>query len=316
MPPSWNDFKASDGETLRYQLHAPRTTPYDTILLLIHGFTGSSDYFERNFDALSEKYLVVAPDLRGHGSSTKAKHGYHVSRLAADLQDFIAHLSTITDLSNLSMIGVGCSLGAAVLWSYTELFSSKAFSGMVFVDQALLQEYIPGSWTFDRGAYGVNDSTSIALAQADLRYAPDDFYRGLVQGCLAYRYQPTESEKTAVFSEQAQQEENFFLEIGRKGNAWWFGKLIADHVRFDHRDTMKLVQCPSLIMAGKRSGCFPVKGVLETALLINEEGQRNLATSVIMESGHCKFSKNSAYGTIANRIQGCIMKSQLPGTNS
>jgi hypothetical protein len=41
-------------------------------------------------------------------------------------------------------------------------------------------------------------------------------------------------------------------------------------------------------MAGKRSGSFPVEGILETAKLINSGGEK-LAESVVMESGHCKF---------------------------
>jgi pimeloyl-ACP methyl ester carboxylesterase len=129
----------------------------------------------------------------------------------------------------------------------------------------------------------------LASAQATLHYAPDEFYRGLVQGCLAYRHKPTEWDKTTIPVEQQTSDEDFFVAIGRQGNAWWFAKLLANHTSYDHRDTIEnLIKCPCLVMAGKRSGSFPVEGILETAKLINSGGEK-LAESVVMESGHCKF---------------------------
>jgi pimeloyl-ACP methyl ester carboxylesterase len=136
----FSNYSANDGETLAYQTHGQ---PSNAILILIHGFTGSSQYFSKNFETLSRQYYIVAPDLRGHGNSSKARHGYHVCRLAADLKDLIVHVRG--NLPEASFVGVGCSLGAAVLWTYAELFSAKDFAGMVFVDQAPLQDYIPGS---------------------------------------------------------------------------------------------------------------------------------------------------------------------------
>jgi pimeloyl-ACP methyl ester carboxylesterase len=276
----YESFFASDGEELAFQT---RGVPGDAILILIHGFTGSSQYFTRDFYFFSGNYYVIAPDLRGHGLSTKAQHGYHVARLAADLRDLLAHLKK--SRPDASFVGVGCSLGAAVLWTYSELFNSKDFAGMVFVDQAPLQDYIPSSWTIEQGNYGVHDATSLAHAQATLHYAPDDFYRGLVQGCLAYRYKPEPGE-TAVPYEQQKSDEDFFLSISRQGDPWWFSKLLANHTSYDHRDTIKsLIKCPCLVMAGERSGSFPVAGVLETANLIGSQ----IASSVVMESGHCKL---------------------------
>lgn len=41
-------------------------------------------------------------------------------------------------------------------------------------------------------------------------------------------------------------------------------------------------------MAGKRSGCFPLRGMLETARLINED-HINLAETCALDSGHWMF---------------------------
>jgi pimeloyl-ACP methyl ester carboxylesterase len=65
---------------------------------------------------------VVALDQRFHGDSDSPPHGFHVSRLAADLQELLQHL----DLSDVT--AVGTSLGCAVIWSYLELFGPGRIS--------------------------------------------------------------------------------------------------------------------------------------------------------------------------------------------
>lgn len=281
----YKTFKASDGELLSFQEYGQ---PGKRVIILIHGFTGSSQYFERNFNTLSQKYWVIAPDIRGHGRSTKSRHGYHVARLAADLKDLIDII--FAAVPDARIAGTGCSLGAAVLWTYAELFSSAVFSSMIFVDQAPLQDYIPGSWSFTHGNYGVHDATSLAAAQATLHYEPDEFYRGLVQGCLGYRYQPNSYETRNIPSSRQQAEEELFINISRQGDPWWFSKLLANHTSYDHRDTIRnLIRCPCLIMAGSRSGSFPVQGIFETAKLINDGAGQQLAKTVEMDSGHWMF---------------------------
>lgn len=50
---------------------------------------------------------------------------------------------------------------------------------------------------------------------------------------------------------------------------------------------------PTLVMAGKRSGCFPVDGTFETARLINAE-RPGLAKTLLYESGHWLFYEESS----------------------
>lgn len=309
--PTFTTFPASDGEKLAYQTHGFYKAPRNTVIILLHGFTGSSEYFTRNFTDLSQEHLVIAPDLRGHGRSTKARHGYHVARLAADLRDLMTTVLKPA-LPGARFIGVGCSLGAAVLWTYSELFDSNDFVGMVFVDQAPLQDYIPGSWSISQGNYGVHDATSLAMAQATLQYVPDDFYRGLVQGCLAYRFQPNEQEKQ-VSHENAQKDEEFFVSISRQGDQWWFGKLLANHTSYDHRDTIiNSVRCPCLVLASKRSGSFPLDGLLSTVGFINVGRAKVFAQGKILPGGHCKYALSYLSIRNTDRLQGCFMKSLMP----
>ncbi|CCC14480.1 unnamed protein product [Sordaria macrospora k-hell] len=203
---------------------------YSRLILLLHGFSGSSEYFDRNWEELSKNHWVVAWDMRGHGRSGLRKRrpgveydaeeggddgeeegdeegdaekanererdlnaernagkrdegtegqpkttkgsegvkggktgrnnndkrydtysgGYHVARLATDLHNLLSFLKTSRLSSSpynpnnsitspqppLETVAIGCSIGAAILQSYIELFTDSAFSGLIFVDQA------------------------------------------------------------------------------------------------------------------------------------------------------------------------------------
>lgn len=284
-------FLTNDGQQLYYQSHGHQS---NRILILIHGFSGSSEYFVRNFAALSQEHWVIALDLRGHGKSTKATHGYHVARLAADLSGLLDHLRAMQP--EAAFVGVGCSLGAAVLWSYTELFTSARFCGMVFVDQAPLQDYLPdGSWNYKQGNYGCHDAASLAMAQATLTLQPDTFYRGLVEGCLAYRHAPTKEEEASYNEEMQAADEAFFVAISQKGDSKWFAKLLANHTSLDHRDAIAhAVRCPCVVMGARRSGSFPLLGLRETERLVNSK-RSGTAKWIVAESGHWMFYEDAAW---------------------
>lgn len=80
-------------------------------VILIHGFSGSSDYFKHNFDALGSRFWVVAPDLRGHGRSSKTPGRHHVACLAKDLQCLVGHLRASLKVEfqdRFKVVPVGC----------------------------------------------------------------------------------------------------------------------------------------------------------------------------------------------------------------
>ncbi|KQL48784.1 alpha/beta hydrolase [Brevibacillus choshinensis] len=54
-------------------------------VILLHGFCGSSAYWNKIVPALSQSYHVVAVDLRGHGGSSAPDEPYTMERFAEDL---------------------------------------------------------------------------------------------------------------------------------------------------------------------------------------------------------------------------------------
>ncbi|KAK8084325.1 hypothetical protein PG997_005596 [Apiospora hydei] len=290
--------EANDGCTLAFQ---PR---YCKILLLLHGFSGSSAYFSRNFEALSRDFWVVAPDLRGHGASGKTPGGYHVARLAADVRDLVTHLHrAISATTNPSergveplIVPVGCSIGAAVLWTYVELFGQHGFGGFVFVDQAPLQDRVPGfvgaasEWGPDRAHLGCYDEASMLAAQRAWIETPDAAHRGLVEGCLGYRVQPLEGEDTKDGYAQKKAADE-----ARRCDGVWLARLLADHTRYDHREAVEAIRVPALVLAGRRTGCFPLAGMEETVRRVRRGngGREEAAGWMVFESGHWMFWEES-----------------------
>ena len=55
-----------DGARIYYEDHGQGQP-----ILLVHGWTCSSRFWQKNVDELAKKFRVVTLDLRGHGNSSK-----------------------------------------------------------------------------------------------------------------------------------------------------------------------------------------------------------------------------------------------------
>lgn len=61
-------------------------------LLLLHGLADCALVWSSLGDYLADNYHIVAPDLRGHGDSSKPEKGYSFSDFIADLEALMLHL--------------------------------------------------------------------------------------------------------------------------------------------------------------------------------------------------------------------------------
>ncbi|KAK7942596.1 uncharacterized protein PG986_011709 [Apiospora aurea] len=200
------------------------------------------------------------------------------------------------------IVPVGCSIGAAVLWTYVELFGQHGFGGLVFVDQAPLQDRVPGfvgaasEWGPDRAHLGCYDEASMLAAQRAWIETPDAAHRGLVEGCLGYRVQPLDGEEqSAEYAQKKAADEAFFVGESRRCDGVWLARLLADHTRYDHREAVEAIRVPALVLAGRRTGCFPLAGMEETVRRVRRGngGREEAAGWVVFESGHWMFWEES-----------------------
>ncbi|WP_421379145.1 alpha/beta fold hydrolase [Bacillus salacetis] len=87
-------------------------------VILLHGFCGSSDYWEKVMPLL-DQYRVIAVDLRGHGGSGIPEGGYSIEDMAKDVNYFMDQ----KQLKDVYMFGH--SLGGYVTLSFAEKFPDK-----------------------------------------------------------------------------------------------------------------------------------------------------------------------------------------------
>jgi pimeloyl-ACP methyl ester carboxylesterase len=122
--PTRGSVTTSDGYTLRYD-EAGTGAP----LVCIPGWSQTAAQFKHQLSGLSDRYRVIAVDMRGHGESDKPTHGYTIQRLAKDVQDLLV-ARNLTDVTLM-----GHSMGSSVIWSYWELWGKDRLAKAIFVDQ-------------------------------------------------------------------------------------------------------------------------------------------------------------------------------------
>lgn len=80
-------------------------------VLLLHGFPHTWQLWTQVMDGLSDRFRVIAPDLRGCGASTRAVDGYDAGTLAADAEALLHALGE----SSAAVIGIDAGAPPAFL---------------------------------------------------------------------------------------------------------------------------------------------------------------------------------------------------------
>ena len=96
-------------------------------LLLLHGLADSAVVWSSLGTYLASRYHVVAPDLRGHGSSSKPDRGYTSEQIIADLEALMTHLGW----SKAHILGHSWGGKLATIWATSH---SQRFSSLILVD--------------------------------------------------------------------------------------------------------------------------------------------------------------------------------------
>ncbi len=121
-----NSFDTSDGVSLSYW-EAGEGRP----VIFVPAWSASGAEYFNVLYLLSKQYHVFVLDPRNQGLSDNVEYGARISRFGMDLKEFVDHL----DLTRADFCG--WSMGAAVIWSYIDLFGTKAIRKACFVDQPI-----------------------------------------------------------------------------------------------------------------------------------------------------------------------------------
>lgn len=151
------------GELTERSFHGPDGTRFAYVdvgsgspILLLHGWSSSHRWFERNIPALAENHRVVAFDFRGHGSSETTASGHTMDQYARDVRDIVDGLGLDRPLL------AGWSMGSIVLWNYIQQFGRGQASGMVFIGQSASDLVTP---EYEHGIMTMDDLTDWIYAQ-------------------------------------------------------------------------------------------------------------------------------------------------------
>jgi len=85
-------------------------------VVLVHGIAGDSSEWEPVIDSLSASYDVIAPDLAGHGESTRLRGDHSIGAFATWLRDLLEAL----EIERATF--VGHSLGGGVVMQFAYQF--------------------------------------------------------------------------------------------------------------------------------------------------------------------------------------------------
>jgi len=100
----------------------------DTAIILLHGFGGDKDNWNRFSAELDERSRIIVPDLPGHGKSVSNLNlGYSISHQAEMLAAFLEKLG----VSNIHIIGN--SMGGAIALRYA-VTHSQSIKSLTLID--------------------------------------------------------------------------------------------------------------------------------------------------------------------------------------
>jgi pimeloyl-ACP methyl ester carboxylesterase len=105
-------------EQMNIRIHghdvAYRTAGSGPVVVLVHGIASSSETWDAVMPGLAERVRVVAPDLLGHGGSTKSIGDYSLGALAAGIRDLMVALGH----ERATLIGHSLGGGVALQFAY------------------------------------------------------------------------------------------------------------------------------------------------------------------------------------------------------
>ena len=223
-------FTTNDGVRLHY-IESGSGKP----LVMIPGWSQTAAQFRAQLAGLSDRYRVIAIDMRGHNESDKPDHGYRIQRLSADVHEFLV----ANGLTNVTL--AGHSMGCSVIWAYWELYGKDRLAKLVLIDQMPMitanplwgeQEKIDAGAILDKDSlYSVTNSLA----------GPDGV-------------KTTEGFITGMFNKDYSRDElAWVIKQNLKMPREYAARLLYDHATNDWRDVIPRINIPTLVVGGKAS---------------------------------------------------------------
>jgi pimeloyl-ACP methyl ester carboxylesterase len=216
-------------------------------VLCLHGHPGSSGSMSVFTNHLSQRFMTLAPDLRGYGKSQ--------TRQNFEMTDHLTDLEALCDRYHLDeFILLGWSLGGIIAMELALKFPDRV-KGMILIATAARPHgnHPPISWQdnlFTGIAALANQIQPSAPWHIEL-FGKRSLYRYLIQQHTAIAYQYLAVEATAAFLQTS-------AAANRALNQ-------ALNQRYNRLAEISQIQCPTLVLAGAEDRHITAQSSLETA---------------------------------------------------
>ncbi|MEG3861375.1 alpha/beta fold hydrolase [Microcoleus sp. herbarium12] len=131
--PARHSLKLPDIELSYLEWNSQTETAKVPRLLLLHGLADSAVVWTSLGNYLSNRYHIVAPDMRGHGESGKPETGYTFARARSDLEALMAHLNW----PDAHIVGHSWTGKLALIWARQ---NGDRISSMILVDPIFISK--------------------------------------------------------------------------------------------------------------------------------------------------------------------------------
>ncbi|MFF2483358.1 alpha/beta fold hydrolase [Paenibacillus sp. NPDC058071] len=230
--------------------------PEAPVVVLLHGFCGSSSYWEKVVPLLAGRARLLIPDLRGHGrSSSSSEEAYTMEMYASDLADMLSRL----EIAEAHLLGH--SLGGYITLAFAERYGDRLRSfGLVHSTS------LPDS----EAAKANRDASAAAIRKDGI----EAFIDGLVPKLFAAGHLETMEETVERWKR-----------IGYGTSpAGAVGASLGMKERPDRTEVLKRWNKPLLLLAGEHDQIMPT----ERTLIADGE---NVAQVLLSGSGHMAMAE-------------------------
>ncbi|CAM3030755.1 alpha/beta fold hydrolase [Paenibacillus sediminis] len=218
--------------------------------VLLHGFCGSSAYWNDIVPLLSSHYRLIVPDLRGHGRSDAPMGPYSIDQMADDIVKLLDHLQ----ISKATVFGH--SLGGYISLSLAERYPLR-MKGFSLVHSTA---YPDSEEAKKKRLQAVSSIQAHGIA---------DFVDGLIPGLFA-------ADNVKLMPEKIMRAKEIGYHTPPQGA---IGASLAMHDRPDRRDVIANSELPVLLVAGEKDGVVPHEKTFTAS-------KSNIIQSIIPGAGH------------------------------
>lgn len=223
-------------------------------IVLLHGFCGSSRYWEHVIPVLSESCRVIALDLPGHGQSGPLKGSSTIENLADQVKNLLAELN----LQEVTMFGH--SLGGYITLAFAEKYSNQ-LNGFSLIHSTAF----PDSEEAKKGRL------------ANIEKVNQSGIYSLIDGLVPKLFSPDNQDENYVGAA---------MEIGYTTSAEGaIDALNAMKDRPDRNQVLEASTMPVLLIAGEQDQIIPAEKTFSVS-------RANIKQSIIKDSGHMSMYEN------------------------